>query len=555
MNFLISVMIPLLAFMAISSRAECRQLVADSKISSVTVFNDRAMVTRSVAVKLDKGFNQITFDNLPVFMNEESIRAEAKGGTVARISELNLRNIYLDKSIEGRVRELEAEIRSLERKIQKIDSRRSALAAQRDFIDSIKVGWGERISKELSLGKPTGTELSDANRFIGDGIYKIEEQLSETNLEKLPLLDALAALKKRLDNIKAEGAREARSVDISVEASRSTELIIDLSYLVEHARWEPAYDIRLAADGKSAELVYRAIVSQKTGEYWQGVNLSLSSANPAIGSSPPELNPWHISFYTYPRPYERQTNLMRKSGLAEAAPLASQMEVNKPAAPKEADSQDSLAPIRALVTEGQTSVLFNVRKTLDVPSDGSRKSTVIALERVPVAAEYVTIPKLSPLVFLKTEVTNMTSYPLLSGEVHVFNDTAYTGKSYLKSVAAGDKFDLYFGSDDLLKVKRKAHKIKKEAGLIAGNLVTWRCSVEIENFKPEPVQLSLMDQLPVAGNEEIKVSISEAQPKPDEIKPDGTILWKVSLMPGEKKKYNYEIDVEYPKGRDLNGVD
>lgn len=551
MKFLITVMIPFLAFLTASSNAECRQLIADSRISSVTVFNDRAMVTRSVAVTLEKGANQITFANLPVFMNEESIRAEAKGGTIARISELNLRNVYLDKSIENRVRDLEKEIRLMERKIQKIDSRRSALAAQRDFINSIKVGWGERISKELSLGKPTGTELSDANRFIGDGIFKIEEQLGETSIEKLPLIDTLTALKKQLDNIKAESTREARSVDLTVEASRNTELVIDLSYLVDHARWEPAYDIRLAADGKSAELVYRAIVSQKTGEDWQGVNLSLSSANPAIGSSPPEMPPWNISLYSYPHPYERQTTLLRKSGFAEATPL----EPVKAAAPKEGDSQDTLPPVRALVTEGQTSVLFNVRKTLDVPADGSRKSTVIALERVPVVAEYVTIPKLSPLVFLKTEVTNMTSYPLLSGEVHVFNDTAYTGKSYLKSVAAGDKFDLYFGSDDLLKVKRKANKIKKEAGLIAGNLITWRCTVEIENFKPEPVQLSLIDQLPVAGNEEIKVSISEAQPKPDEIKPDGTVLWKVSLMPGEKKKYNYEIDVEYPKGRDLNGVD
>jgi uncharacterized protein (TIGR02231 family) len=220
--------------------------------------------------------------------------------------------------------------------------------------------------------------------------------------------------------------------------------------------------------------------------------------------------------------------------------------------PKE---QFRVSPVTALLTAGQTSVLFNVPKPVDISADGIRHSSVIALERVPVVAEYVAIPKLSQRVFLKSEVVNMTPYPLLSGEVHVFNDTAYAGKSQLKTVAAGEKFDLYFGTDDAVKLKRKALKVRREAGLLAGNRVSWGCTVELENLKKESISVTLLDQIPLAANEEIKVSISEPQPKPEEIKADGTIIWKMNVSPGEKKKISYEIDLEYPKGKEITGTD
>jgi uncharacterized protein (TIGR02231 family) len=538
--------------------AEARQIAAQSTISAVTVFNDRAMVTRTAKVNLAKGNNLITFENLPVMMIDDSIRADAKGSAQARISGLTLRTVYLDRSNEKRIRELEAEISSVERKIQKVETRKTALGAQRAFIESIKVGWGERISKELSLGKPTTNELTEANRFIGEGIYKIEDQMYDADAELKPLQGTLAALKNQLEQHRGNIKKEAREVDLNLEAPRDMELTVELSYLVNQARWEPAYDIRLAADGKSAELVYRAIVSQSTGEEWQQVAMSLSSAMPSLGISPPELQPWYVGFYNYRPLGEESIGTVRRQKIAmpAAAPMPMQMDAGGASTTDVAQKEQyRISPVTALLTEGQTSVLFNVPKPVDVSADGRQHSSVIALERVPVVAEYLAIPKLSPRVFLKSEVTNMTPYPLLSGEVHVFNDAAYAGKSHVKTVAAGEKFDLYFGVDDQVKLKRKATKIRKEAGLLAGNQISWNCLVELENLKSESISVTLIDQIPLATNEEIRVSIRDPQPKPDEKRTDGTITWKIAVNPGEKRKINYEIDVEYPKGKEVSGTD
>jgi len=531
--------------------AQTTPIVAKSEIKAVTVFADRAQVTRGATLALKAGTNLVSFENLPLLMMKDSLRAEGKGSGRARIAGITVKNVFLDRTQEKRVREIEDEIAALTRKVESIEARRKALASQRAFIDSIRVGWSERISKELALGKPSAAELGEAAKFVGDNVGKIEEQLYDAEAAKRPLTDRIAALKKELEQSRADRMKEVRSVQVAIEAERDMRFDLDLSYLVQQASWEPTYDVRLSADGKEAELGYRAQVWQKTGEDWPGVKLSLSTASPEVGGGAPELSPWHISLYEPPRPVAYQSRMKEMM-----APAPAGMAVMGSAMPEAAmDQFEPALPVEAEVAQGQTSVLFQVVQPVDIPADGTRSGSVIALERVPVTAEYVSVPKLSPRVYLKSTVLNKTPYPLLAGEVNIFNDTVFVGKSQLKTVASGEEFDLYFGSDDQIKVKRDVNKIRKKAGLIGSNRVTYRLSMELENFKKRGVTVSLLDQQPLPGNAEIKVNLEDVAPKPSETKEDGTIVWKVDLAPGEKKKVAYDLVIEYPKGRDLVGIE
>lgn len=551
------VMMVLLALAALgASEAQGLPVVADSKITAVTVFNDRALVKRVATVQVEKGENVIVFAGLPLQIAEDTLRVEAKGSAVARLSGINVRNVFPESSTQIRIREIEAEIESLERQIQRVDARRAALTAQKAFIESIRVGWGERISKELTLGKPVAAELNDASRFVGEAMQKFEEGLFDAQAEKKPLLDRIAALKRQLADIGSSHRKETRTAEVTVDAPHAMSMSMELSYLVSQARWEPVYDIRLAPDGSSAELLYRAIVAQNSGEDWQGVTLSLSTASPSLGSSPPELYPWTITFVEPARPVAGSARKMRMTAAA-PAPLARRADASEPEFFASEPLAEAVPAIQQAsdISERQTSVLFVVPKPVDIPADGSRQNSLIATERLPVKAEFVAIPKLLPVVFLKSEVSNGTAYPLLAGSVNVFNDAAYVGKAYLKPVAPGEKFDLFFGSDAAVKVKRTIMKIKREAGILAGNTVSWDCLVVLESFRKEEIRLSLVDQIPVAGNEEIKVTLRDAQPAADEVRPDGRTTWKVQLKPGEKRTFSYRIDVEYPKGREVAGIE
>jgi len=543
----------LLVTAPLAASAQTRSVSAASKIGSVTVFSDRAQVTRSATLSLDAGTTLVNFDGLPQLMDEDSIRVEGKGTGTARIAGITVKNVFLERAHEKRVLELEEEIAALKRRVDSLEAKRKALAAQRAFIDSIRVGWGERISKEITIGKPTTAEMGDVAKFVGEGIGKIEEQLYDAEAAKKPLLSRLAALEQELEQSRADRMKEVRSVQVAIEADRKMEFALNLSYLVSQAHWEPTYDVRLTADGKQAELIYRALVRQRTGEDWPGVKLALSTAKPEVGGAPPELAPWQIHLYEPPRPlpYARSAK-----GAMEMSTMAPMMDGGRVLGgrPPEAEQMPA-TPMPAQVEEGITSVLFNVRAPVDIPADGTQASSIIAIEKVPVTAEFVTVPKLSPRVYLKSEVTNNTAYPLLAGQVNVFNDAVFTGKAYLKTISAGETFDLYFGADDQIKVKREVAKVRKKAGLLGSNSVSYRTTVELENYKKSAVTVSLLDQLPLPGNAEIKVNLEDASLKPDETRPDGTLVWKVSLAPGEKKQVSYDIVIEYPKGRDLVGVE
>lgn len=543
----------LLVTAPLTASSQTRSLSAASKIGSVTVFSDRAQVTRSATLSLDAGTTLVNFDGLPQLMDEDSIRVEGKGTGTARIAGITVKNVFLERVHEKRVLELEEEIAALKRRVDSLEAKRKALAAQRAFIDSIRVGWGERISKEITIGKPSTAEMGDVAKFVGEGIGKIEEQLYDAEAAKKPLLSRIAALEQELEQSRTDRMKEVRSVQVAIEADRKMEFAVNLSYLVSQAHWEPTYDVRLAADGKQAELIYRALVRQRTGEDWPGVKLMLSTAKPEVGGAAPELSPWQIHLYEPPRPlpYGRSAK-----GAMEMSTMAPMMDGERVLGgrPPEAEQMPG-TPMQAQVEEGITSVIFNVRAPVDIPADGTQASSIIAIEKVPVTAEFVTVPKLSPRVYLKSEVTNNTVYPLLAGQVNVFNDAVFTGKAYLKTISAGETFDLYFGADDQIKVKREVAKVRKKAGLLGSNSVSYRTTVELENYKKSSVTVSLLDQLPLPGNAEIKVNLEDAAPKPDETRPDGTLVWKVSLAPGEKKKVSYDIVIEYPKGRDLVGVE
>ncbi len=538
-------LITLLLAWPLSLHADTGALQAQSRITAVTVFSDRAQVTRHASLTLKPGMNLVNFNDMPQLMMEESLRAEGKGAGRARIAGITVKKVFLDRTSEKRVRELEDEIMQLTRKVESIEARRKALAAQKAFVDSIRVGYGERISKEIGAGKPITGELDQAMRFVGENTGKIEEKIYDTEAEKRPLQDRIAALKKELEQNRVDGMREVRSVQVAVDAEREMKLDMELSYLVPQATWVPTYDVRLAQDGKEAELVYRAQIWQMTGEDWPGVKLTLSTASPAFGGGAPELFPWRVSFYEPPRPIP----YLPRAKMEMAAPMVGAAQ----AAPEDRMQQTEFGA--AQVAQGQTSVQFQVVQPVDVTADGSHAQSVIASEKLPVAVGYETVPKLSQRAYLKSTVTNRTTYPLLAGEVNIFNDAVFVGKSQLKTIASGEDFDLYFGSDDQVKVKREVARVKKKGGLIADSSVTYHVDIELQNFKARPVSITLKDQKPLAGNAEIGVKVEELSLKPAETKEDGTLIWKLELAPGEKRKVSYDIVIDYPKGRDLVGLE
>ncbi len=535
--------------------AEPSRMRATSRITAVTVYSDRAQTTRAASLNLKPGSYLITFDGLPTLIQDDSVRVAGMGSAGATIVGLEVKRAFLEQSGEKRVQELDEEIRALELRSGALDAKKAGLASQKAFLESIRVAWGDRISKELAIGRPTSAELTEAAGFVGAGVAKAEQQALNIETEKNGIHDKIDALRRQRDVAAGSNRKETKTVEVMLEVAREGSLSLDLVAVTPHAGWVPSYDVRLAADAKTAELTFRALVRQQTGEDWNNVDLTLSTARPATGGAPPELNPWRIAFYRPPPPMAAMMLGAAAPAPARSKPALKAGRMHEIAKSEEAISEETDAGfVTAQISDEQSSVAFHIPRSLDIPSDGSQHGSVVAIEQLPVSLEFMAIPKLSPYVFLKSEIVNRTDYPLLPGKVNAFAGNTFTGSSQLKKVAAGEKFDLFFGTDDQLTVKREELKQYKEAGIFGKNRVSYRYRIELKNFRKEPLTLILRDQLPLAGDEEIKISLDDPSIKPDQTDTEGRVTWITPLKAGEQKELTFGIVVEYPKDREVTGL-
>ena len=85
---------------------------------------------------------------------------------------------------------------------------------------------------------------------------------------------------------------------------------IELSYVVQDARWTPRYNLRAKNSASPINLEYQADVFQNTGVDWDKVHLTLSTGNPQLGGSQPEIQPWKLYVQAPPPPAPKRRSKM-----------------------------------------------------------------------------------------------------------------------------------------------------------------------------------------------------------------------------------------------------
>ena len=94
----------------------------------------------------------------------------------------------------------------------------------------------------------------------------------------------------------ASRSRTEREAVIVVDKNNAAAGKVRLNYLVDAASWRPQYKLRAGKEEKDAvQVEYLAAVTQQTGEEWNNVDLTLSTAQPMLNAAPPELERLEVS--------------------------------------------------------------------------------------------------------------------------------------------------------------------------------------------------------------------------------------------------------------------
>lgn len=509
-----------------------------SQIVETGVFGDRAQVKRRVEVNLEKGLHLLSIDGLPAQLMDDSLRASlAKESIMATIMDVKLVRHFLSKPYQEKIKELEEKIKALEGdKRAWLDD----IAVERTlegFLKALQLYSAESLTRELGASlKPSLMNLHEVLEFMKKEFSLRRETIRDAEKKVDELKATIKALQDELQHLRPQMPQEMRSARIKIEALETGNVALDLYYMVSQAQWEPSYEARLEENKERIVFNSYGLVTQKSGEDWEQVKLSLSTAQPLLGGRPLELSPWYLDFARI-FPLEAEQKAM-------GAPFARMEAAEAPA-----------MPLADIEKKGPT-VTFTIPGLEAIASDGEPHKVFIASHILPIDLQYTTVPKLTAYAFLRSEAPNPASFSLLPGGLSLFAGSDFLGTDQLPLVAPGEKFPLFFGVDNDIKVKREEVKrLTTPKGLIQKEEeVSFAYKITMENYKARPVKVLLMDQVPVPRNAEIGVKLVSSNPEPDEKTEQGILKWNLSLSPKEKKEIEFQFAVQYPAGKSIIGL-
>lgn len=181
-----------------------------------------------------------------------------------------------------------------------------------------------------------------------------------------------------------------------------------------------------------------------------------------------------------------------------------------------------------------------------IPSDGSEHEATLGTQSIPANFSYYAAPKITPNVYMLAEVPNWRDYELLKGKLRVFLDNTYVGDSYWTPLEIQDTLHFSLGVEKNIGVERTLKATKEKKNLLrTAKKVTRNWQITVKNNKETAVDVVVEDQIPVATNDDAKVTLLESSnAKVDE--KEGRLKWTLHLAPGEKKELNinYEVKVK-----------
>lgn len=508
---------------------EARLLEVDAPIVSATLYIDRAMVTREAALPQDQGTFELRVQGLPAAIDDESLSARIEGGRLLDVR-LELRTLPNDPTTNP---ELKAAIAQLEdaRRLSEAQALQAGLLNdQNGLLNAIAQKTATESAKDFGSKSLDPAALAAQVEFLASARGRLIEQrlkLERETRDNNELVAALADKVKRLGGTQ----RIERTAVVTVGKSARGDGTMRLSYLVGRAGWGPNYVVRAVDTGDDATdalaVEYSATIEQSTGEDWNGVTLTLSTAQPTRRPAPRGLAPEFLSVFVPPPPVVMgglvsDGAMFDKAGAPRTGSGGGGGGFGAPGSPGGIigdagedpmalgiELEKSFADAEAL---GGSVVTYTIPRKVTVPSDANRTSTqrVATIDLKP-AFSHVARPLVDELVYLRARVRNDSAYTFLEGPAKIFVGDDSVGEVMFPEVAPGAEMTFWFGGDPRLSAMRTlVSREKREEGVFGKSGVeTSKWRIDLVSSAAGATTVEVDDLVPVSRNEKIKVELRD----------------------------------------------
>jgi len=402
-------------------------------------------------------------------------------------------------------------------------------SADLERLDATAMDWVSSVAAVPRGTKDDPAAGAKAWREAFDAIEAASGAAEEQGFEARA--DQLRA-QARLEAARATRSLQTSRVEVQVEAAAAGAVTVELSYRTPCALWRPEHLARWTQPGEgepsTVTIATAAVVWQATGEIWSHVKARFSTARPAQSAAPPLLTDDLLTSRRKSEPERSRVVVEARDQAIATAGLER--------GTRDVDEMPG-------VDDGGEAQWFEAAHPVTIPSDGEAHRVELTRASMAAEVERVAWPERSDAVHLRATATLVGEAPLLAGPVVLARGGELVGRGRVGFVGRGEPFELGFGVDDGLRVRRAVEEKRETTPVIGTQKVARTVKVFLSNLSDEARRLTVIERYPVSEVDEVKVAVGSHEDATLDPR-DGFANWTVTLGPGSTRTLTLSYRIE-----------
>ncbi len=506
-----------------------------SRATHVTFYEDRARVVRVATARVARGPGRVRVGGISPFVDERAVEAKVTSGDASLVTATvhwfarveGAATPHDIEALDARRTEAERAVVLAERALARAEESRARVAAVAgDHTHALGlVPLGVRDAAIFASHAGARTALAKAE---GEALATIDR----IRREVASLRDALELAEARATEARVKEPRIEAAIDVQLDAAQDGDVSIELAYRVPCGLWRPEHLARLipsvdaTPDGESAratlEIVTFATMWQRTGESWDDVQVALSTARPAREATPPRLSEDVLQVQKKAPEMRRRVVVQSREAVVKSEGL---------------DRGERARSEMPGVDDGGEPLTYTTTANVTLRSDGRPVRAEIGRRSLEAVVSRVLFGELSPAAHLRATATLRTGGPLLAGPMRVALRSTMVGQSKIDFVGAGEPFEVGFGPDAAIRVRRRTHEERDTSAIVGTQRVRRHVELFVSNLSDIRRSFEAVERIPVSEIEGLEVTLADAEGAPARawrLDPKtGFATSRVSLDPGE----------------------
>ncbi len=510
-------------------------------ITKAVIYSQRARITREAQLDLTQGRNVILLEELPADLIEESVRVALQSPISVKLHGIDLKRIYLEEAPEEKIKALEKEIEDLQDEIHLWKLKQATISNRIDHLDGLL-----KSPRSYAFGLATGKiDFAEHTLWLNELTSQRDQQLSEKIQMDQNIRKGTAKLvktQKTLEDLSKGKKRSQYQIQCIIFSEAKTACQLKLTYDSHDAGWQPLYDFRLTESNLQIDI--QADVFQITGEDWNDIHLTLSTAQPETRSHLIELDPWYINF--------EKERAFRSRAMHDALPEAPDHLLAKAAMVSE-PTEKAYEPVA--VQEEGIHIVYQVQQSVSIPSDSQPHKIQVAGLALSAELDYQVTPRYDTQVVRRMKADNTSAYVLLPGPVQLFDSNMFIGTTAIDMITKNAEIEMPFGFDPRISVEWELKQRNVEKQLLKDRRrIHYTYLATLKNSTSQDVKLHVYDHIPVNRNEMLQIKIKELNPQPEEKDDLNRLSWQINLNPEEKKDITIAFTIDFPREKRVQGL-